>query len=159
MYLPVFGCKCMVKNKKEMLGKFETRSIEGIFVGYAEDSHGYRYYKKSNGCVKISCDVVFFENNGSQAEQVVPSDVGDEDSSQVSRLWGLGIYFPSRPITSRKRTFCMRLPGASVPVGLRTGTNVLFSTGSNGTDPVSAAVTSLPVRFGPLVPIGGYNRY
>jgi hypothetical protein len=52
MYLPVFGCKCMVKNKKERLGKFETRSIEGIFVGYAEDSHGCRYYKKSKDVLK-----------------------------------------------------------------------------------------------------------
>ena len=94
MYFRVFGCKCLVKNKKERLGKFETRSIEGIFVGYAEDSHAYRYYNKSNGCVEVSCDVEFFENNGSQAEQVVPSDVGDGDSSQVIKAMGIGHILP-----------------------------------------------------------------
>ena len=41
LYIRVFGCKCLVKNNKEKLGKFETRTIEGIFVGYAENSHAY----------------------------------------------------------------------------------------------------------------------
>jgi hypothetical protein len=75
-YFRVFGCKCFVKNKKERLGKFEPRTVEGIFVGYADDSHAYRYYNMSPGCVEVSCDVVFKEFNGSQEEQVVPSDVG-----------------------------------------------------------------------------------
>jgi hypothetical protein len=73
-YFRVFGCKCLIKNKKERLGKFESRSIEGIFVGYADDSHAFRYYNKSSGCVEVSCDVVFEEFNVSQEEQVVPSD-------------------------------------------------------------------------------------
>jgi hypothetical protein len=77
-YFRVFGCKCFVKNKKERLGKFETRTIEGIFVGYADDFHAYRYYNISSRCVEVSCDVVFEEFNGSQVEQVVPSDVGYE---------------------------------------------------------------------------------
>jgi hypothetical protein len=63
-YFRVFGCKCFIKNK-ERLGKFEPRTIEGIFVGYADDSHAYRYYNISSGCVEVSCDVVFEEFNGS----------------------------------------------------------------------------------------------
>jgi hypothetical protein len=93
-YFRVFGCKCLVKNKKERLGKFESRSIEGIFVGYADDSHAYRYYNKSSGCVKVSCDVVFEEFNGSQEEQVVPSDVGYGESSQVIKSMGIGHILP-----------------------------------------------------------------
>jgi transposase InsO family protein len=31
-YFHVFGCKCFIKNKKERLGKFESRSIEGILL-------------------------------------------------------------------------------------------------------------------------------
>jgi hypothetical protein len=36
-YFCFFGCKCLVKNKKERLGKFEYRTIEIIFVGYVDD--------------------------------------------------------------------------------------------------------------------------
>jgi hypothetical protein len=82
------------RNKKEMLSKFESRFIEDIFVGYADDSHTYRYYNKTNGNVEVSCDVEFFENNGSQAEQVVTSDVGDGESSQVIKAMGIGHIFP-----------------------------------------------------------------
>ena len=94
MYFRLFGCKCLIENKKGKLGKFKTRTIEGIFVGYADDSHAYSNYKKSNGCVEVSRDVEFFENNGSQAEQVVPSDVGDGDSSQVIKAMGIGHILP-----------------------------------------------------------------
>jgi hypothetical protein len=64
-YFRVFGCKCFIKNKKEKLGKFISRTIEGIFVGYADESHAYRYYNKSTGRVEVSCDMDFDENNGS----------------------------------------------------------------------------------------------
>ena len=94
MYIRVFGCKCLVKNKKGKLGKFESRTIEGIFVGYAEDSHAYRYYNKSNGAIEVSCDVEFLENNGSQAEQFVSCDAGDGDSSQVIKHMSIGHIMP-----------------------------------------------------------------
>jgi hypothetical protein len=93
-YFRVFGCKCFVKNKKEKLGKFISRTIEGIFVGYADESHAYRYYNKSTRRVEVSCDVDFDENNGSQEEQVLPGDVGDEESSQVIRTMGIGHILP-----------------------------------------------------------------
>ena len=94
-YFRVFGCKCLVKNKKEKLGKFESRTIEGIFVGYAENSHAYRYYNKTNGCVEVSCDVEFLENNGPHEGQVSSRDVGDGDSSQVIKLMGIGHILPT----------------------------------------------------------------
>ena len=52
MYIRVFGCKCLVKDNRGKLGKFEARTIEGTFVGYAENSHAYRYYNKSTGLLK-----------------------------------------------------------------------------------------------------------
>ncbi|KAK1632735.1 hypothetical protein QYE76_007050 [Lolium multiflorum] len=85
MYIRVFGCKCLVKNNKGKLGKFETRTIEGIFVGYAENSHAYRYYNRSSGTIEVSCDVVFLEDNGSQVEQhmgighIRPMEVHNDD--------------------------------------------------------------------------------
>src|SRR4051794_9065902 len=82
------------KNNKEKLGKFETRTIEGIFVGYAEKSHVYRYYNKSNGAIEVSYDVEFLEDNGSQVEQVVPCASGDAKPSNAVELLGIGNIWP-----------------------------------------------------------------
>ena len=95
MYIRVFGCKCLVKNNKGKLGKFETRTIEGIFVGYAENSHAYRYYNRSSGTIEVSCDVVFLEDNGSQVEQVVPCVAGNnDDPSSAIKHMGIGHIRP-----------------------------------------------------------------
>ncbi|KAK1670539.1 hypothetical protein QYE76_058698 [Lolium multiflorum] len=77
-------------QQNEKLGKFETRTIEGIFVGYAENSHAYRYFNKSSRTIEVSCDVVFLEDNGSQVEQVVPCAAGDADPSNAIKLMGIG---------------------------------------------------------------------
>jgi hypothetical protein len=100
-YFRVFGCKCFVKNKKERLGKFESRTIKGNFVGYADDSHTYRFYNKSTGNVEVSSNMVFEEFNGSQEEQVVSSDIGDEKSSQVIKYMGLGISYHVKTIQAK----------------------------------------------------------
>ncbi|KAK1652447.1 hypothetical protein QYE76_070252 [Lolium multiflorum] len=77
------------------LGKFETRTIEGMFVGYAENSHAYRYYNRSTGTIEVSCDVVFLEDNGSQVEQVVPCVAGnDDDPSSAIKHMGIGHIRP-----------------------------------------------------------------
>ncbi|KAK1612343.1 hypothetical protein QYE76_036016 [Lolium multiflorum] len=95
MYIRVFGCKCLSKNNKGKLGKFETRTIEGIFVGYAENSHAYRYYNRSTGTIEVSCDVVFLEDNGSQVEQVVPCVAGNnDDPSSAIKHMGIGHIRP-----------------------------------------------------------------
>ncbi|KAK1615929.1 hypothetical protein QYE76_021446 [Lolium multiflorum] len=95
MYICVFGCKCLFKNNKGKLGKFETRTIEGIFVGYAENSHAYRYYNRSTGTIEVSCDVEFLEDNGSQVEQFVPcvADNNDDPSSAIKHM-GIGHIRP-----------------------------------------------------------------
>ena len=40
-HLRVFGCRCFVL-KSGKLDKFESRSLDGIFLGYALHSHAYR---------------------------------------------------------------------------------------------------------------------
>lgn len=40
----VFGCKCMVMIQSAQRKKLDKRAIECIFVGYAEDQKGYRFY-------------------------------------------------------------------------------------------------------------------
>ena len=42
----VFGSKCYRKNNDENLGKYDDRDDEGILLGYATNSKGYRCYNK-----------------------------------------------------------------------------------------------------------------
>ena len=65
-YYRAFGCKCFYKNKSVRLSKFESKVLEGVFVGYGAESHTYRVYDKTVGKVIESCDVRFDENDGSQ---------------------------------------------------------------------------------------------
>src|SRR4051812_5752461 len=41
-YFWVFGCKCLFLKKGARLSKFESKTNEGILVGYASNSHEYR---------------------------------------------------------------------------------------------------------------------
>jgi hypothetical protein len=41
-HFKVFGIKCYIKNNNENLGKYDDRADEGIFLGYATNSKGYR---------------------------------------------------------------------------------------------------------------------
>jgi transposase InsO family protein len=41
-HFKVFGSKCYIKNNNENLGKYDDRADEGIFLGYATNSKGYR---------------------------------------------------------------------------------------------------------------------
>ena len=42
-HLHVFGCKCFIlNNRKNVLGKFDAKADEGIFLGYSSVGHAYR---------------------------------------------------------------------------------------------------------------------
>jgi hypothetical protein len=51
-YFKVFGSKCYIKRNEDNLGKFDSRTDEGIFLGYASGSKAYKCYNK------ILCKVV-----------------------------------------------------------------------------------------------------
>jgi len=55
----VFGCVCYILNDKEQLGKFASRSDEGIFLGYSTNSSAYRVYNKRTKTISDSVNVVF----------------------------------------------------------------------------------------------------
>jgi len=76
------------------LSKFESKTNEGIFVGYASNSHAYRVYNKSSGLVEESSNVEFDEHNGSQVEQSDLIVVDDEIPPQAIRRMGVGQILP-----------------------------------------------------------------
>ena len=43
-YFKFFGSKCYIKNLDKDLGKFDARSDEVIFLGYASNKKAYRCY-------------------------------------------------------------------------------------------------------------------
>ena len=56
----VFGCKCFIL-KKGNLDKFESRSYDGIFLGYASHSRAYRVLNLETNQIVETCEVTFDE--------------------------------------------------------------------------------------------------
>jgi hypothetical protein len=55
-----FRCKCYVL-KRGNLDKFESRSFDGILLGYTPHGRSYRVYNIETNTVAESCDMTFDE--------------------------------------------------------------------------------------------------
>jgi hypothetical protein len=64
-YFRVFGSKCFILIKRGRSSKFAPKAVEGFLLGYDSNTTAYRVFNKSTGLVKVSCDIVFDETNGS----------------------------------------------------------------------------------------------
>jgi hypothetical protein len=76
-YFHVFGCKCFILKKGKMLDKFEARSIDGIFFGYASHSSAYRVLNLETNQIVETCEVTFDETQ--PRSQLVFDCVGDDE--------------------------------------------------------------------------------
>src|SRR5215471_4504867 len=61
-----FGCTAWVKNLDA--GKLDPRTVEGRFLGYDEESKGYRIYWPQKRSVTVERDVYFDENEALKPE-------------------------------------------------------------------------------------------
>ena len=76
-HLKVFGCKCFILNNgKDNLGKFDSKSDEGIFLGYSLHGHAYRAFNKRTMLVEESMHIAFDETNQNMQEN---SKIGADD--------------------------------------------------------------------------------
>src|ERR1043165_3481120 len=66
-YFRVFGCKCFILNKKTRLAKFEAKTYEGIFFGYASNSHAYRVLNKDRKSTRLNSSHVALSRMPSSA--------------------------------------------------------------------------------------------
>ena len=57
-YFRNFGSECYIIKDKETLGKFDTKSHLGIFLGYSISSKAYRVYNQNSQVIKESSNVV-----------------------------------------------------------------------------------------------------
>jgi hypothetical protein len=60
--------------------KFTPKTYEDVLLGYDSNSHAYRDFNVTTDCIKITCDAVFDETNGSEKEQV---DLGLVDNEEA----------------------------------------------------------------------------
>ena len=60
----LFSCRYFILNNgKEHLEKFDSKSDEGIFLGYDSNSSSYRVFNKRTLTVESSVHVTFDETN------------------------------------------------------------------------------------------------
>ncbi|WVZ84500.1 hypothetical protein U9M48_031529 [Paspalum notatum var. saurae] len=60
-HLRAFGCRCFVLKKAGHLDKFESRCLDGIFLGYTSNSRAFRVWILEAKQVVETCEVSFDE--------------------------------------------------------------------------------------------------
>ncbi|KAK1429889.1 hypothetical protein QVD17_12206 [Tagetes erecta] len=61
-YLKAFGCPVSILNLSDHLGKFESKSDDGFFLGYSSVSKAYRVFNSKTNTVIETIYVKFLEN-------------------------------------------------------------------------------------------------
>jgi hypothetical protein len=78
-HFKVFGSKCYIKNNDDHLGKFKSRSNEGIFLGYATNSKGYRCFNKRMHKLVDYIDVLIDEEAPVKDQQGISTKPDEKD--------------------------------------------------------------------------------
>ena len=68
-YFRIFGSTCFILKDRENVGKFDSQSDEGIFMGYSSTSKAYRVYNKRTMKVMETMNVVIDESSNSSSEK------------------------------------------------------------------------------------------
>jgi hypothetical protein len=88
-YFRAFGCRCFIL-KKVRLDKSESRSSDGIFLGYASHSRAFRALNIDTNLVVVTCKVTFDKTQpcNSSVFECADDEVGKifEDEEDVSVL-------------------------------------------------------------------------
>ncbi|GJS77966.1 ribonuclease H-like domain-containing protein [Tanacetum coccineum] len=61
-FMKPFGCPVTILNTRDHLGKFDTKSYKGFFVGYSVVSKAMRVFNKRTRIVEETLNVRFLEN-------------------------------------------------------------------------------------------------
>ena len=68
-YFRIFGSTCFILKDRENVGKFDSRSDEGIFLGYSSTSKAYQVYNKRTMKVMETVNVVINESLDSSSKK------------------------------------------------------------------------------------------
>nr|GEU52030.1 retrovirus-related Pol polyprotein from transposon TNT 1-94 [Tanacetum cinerariifolium] len=84
-YFRVFGSKCFILNTKYYLTKFDSKSYEGVFLGYSQNSKAYIILNKHTRKVNESLNVIFDETPPpSKTSSLVNDDLDEEEPIKVT---------------------------------------------------------------------------
>ena len=70
-YFRIFGSTCFILKDRKSMGKFDSRSDEGIFLGYSSTSKAYQVYNKRIRKVMETVNVDIDESSDSSSEKCI----------------------------------------------------------------------------------------
>nr|GEW70675.1 retrovirus-related Pol polyprotein from transposon TNT 1-94 [Tanacetum cinerariifolium] len=83
-YFKVFESKCFILNTKDYLTKFDSKSYEGVFLCYSQNSKAYIILNKYTMKIEESLNVTFNETPPpSKTSSVVDDDLDEEKAIKV----------------------------------------------------------------------------
>ncbi|WVZ83047.1 hypothetical protein U9M48_030231 [Paspalum notatum var. saurae] len=80
-HLRAFGCRCFVLKKAGHTDKFESRCLDGIFLGYASSSRAFRMWILEAKQVVETCEVSFDETMSCTTPAFELSDFEDKEGT------------------------------------------------------------------------------
>jgi hypothetical protein len=83
-YFKTFGSKCYILPDRENLGKFDSKSDEGIFLGYSTNSRAYRVFNKRTETVMESINVVNDDEEVERPSSREENQINSVDPSATS---------------------------------------------------------------------------
>ncbi|KMQ86259.1 retrovirus-related gag-pol polyprotein [Lasius niger] len=96
-YFREFGCRVFSLNTRPGKEKFDPRSKEGIFLGYSEDSKGYRVWIPSEKKIEMIRDVKFLKMPEVESQDY--KEFTPEDSSKdINHSNGNNIIIEANPL-------------------------------------------------------------
>ncbi|KAJ9547379.1 hypothetical protein OSB04_019922 [Centaurea solstitialis] len=89
-HLHIFGCVCYILNNKDNLGKFDSKSDDGIFLGYSSISKTYRVFNKRRQAIEETIHVKFDESG--------PTFSHPHENSEINQWADSFFQVPEPPI-------------------------------------------------------------
>jgi FtsZ-interacting cell division protein YlmF len=107
-HFKVFGSKCYIKSNNENLGNYDDRADERIFLGYATNSKGYRFFNKILhklvDCIDLKVDegvsvreVRNIESTTEETDETEDEQVQESDEEETPRQEESGQQSTSNP--------------------------------------------------------------
>ena len=85
----IFGSTCFILKDEENVGKFDSWSDEGIFLGYSSISKTYREYNKRTMKVMKTVNVAIDESLDSSSEKGIeelPKEILPSEPKEVQEI-------------------------------------------------------------------------
>ena len=101
-YFKIFGSTCFILKDRENVGKFDSRSDEGIFLGYSSTSKAYWVYNKRSKKAMETLNVVIDEVSKSCLEKIseeIPQEILPPEPKDVQEMVDQEPASPSTPST------------------------------------------------------------